>query len=89
MSRKLLFSRALPGLTSRVCQGRSDEYRLGRGDADARAAVPGLMREPRSIRQPKFKEIGAARSGRRVPIGVACGFNVGSSLTPVAQTGIS
>jgi hypothetical protein len=58
-------SRQTRGRTSRVCQGRADGHTVGHDDADGRAAVPGLMREPLSSTQPKFKEIGAARSGRR------------------------
>ena len=42
-------TRQTRGLTSRVCQGRSDGYTVGHGDADGRAAVPGLMREPRNL----------------------------------------
>jgi hypothetical protein len=41
-------SRQTRGRTSRACQGRADGYTVGHGDAGGRAAVPGLMREPRN-----------------------------------------
>jgi hypothetical protein len=61
-------TRPTRGLTSRVCQGRSDWYAVGRGDADGGAAVPASCASPVTSTQPKFKEFGGRSGEQPLPV---------------------